>query len=377
VIAPVEKRVTMVVAESFADGYAPFSHATGLARALSKKGYQLSLIAEDTGPYHKNGLFARLKRFYRINRKALAALSQSDLVLARGHFAHFPWVLVARMRGIPVMHEMNGQVYDAAITYRWLAPLQWILTTSYQSQLRSSIGVACITAEIAENIRSHAPSIPLKVIGNGVDQEIFYPRQKDADNKNTDANPPEPFVIFPSSLTAWHGVSTLLDAIKHPAWPKNLNVAIVGDGVQSQIVKEAAAVDSRIHHMSLLKQQALANLMRKASLGLCLIDSLSERGLVEVLPLKLFEMMASELAVVASDVPGQSGVITQTGAGVLVPPKDPAELAKTVAAIFESDARTQMGQLGRKAVLEQYCWDHRAEEYCDFIAHTLAPTKLA
>jgi glycosyltransferase involved in cell wall biosynthesis len=355
-------QITMVVAESMADGYAPFAHTHGLSTALSKKGYRVRVIAEDSGPYHKTHFLARLMRYYKINLKAMIALGRTDIMVARGHFAHLPWVWIAHLRGVPVLHEMNGHVYDVATTHRWLTFAQKIITGSYKKQFSTSAGVSCITEEIAGGVRTLGVSVPLKVIGNGVDQDIFYPRQN-----LEPPQPAEPFAVFASSLTAWHGVSTLLQAINCPEWPAKLKLMIVGDGVQSQIVKDAAARDPRIQYAGLLSQKELGALMCKASLGLCLVDSLTERGLEEVLPLKLFEMMASGLAIIVTDIPGQRDVISSSGAGHIVPAKDPAALARAVADLFESKDRENMGIAGLRAVSDKFSWDHRADEFSNFI----------
>jgi glycosyltransferase involved in cell wall biosynthesis len=359
-------RLTMVAAESLTEGFAPFSHTVGLAKALSRIGYNIDIIGEDSGPYHGSSFLARIWRYLKVNARAIRALGRSDIMIARGHFAHLPWTFVASLRGIPVVHEMNGQVFDAATTHRWLAFAQSIITSSYRRQFRRSAGIACVTSEIAESVRMLGVKAPVTVIGNGVDVETFYPSVAPSDDL---------FAVFPSSLTAWHGVSTLLAAIEDPAWPKNLRLMIVGDGAHSQDIRDAAQNDERIQYLGLLRQKELSVLLRNATIGLSLVEHLPERVVGEVYPLKLFEMMASGLPIVATDVRGQSDVVNQSGAGILVPEKDPVALARAVSDLFARGNKREIGARGAAAVAAGYSWDHRAAELSRFVEVVMADSR--
>ncbi|MFM9974912.1 MAG: glycosyltransferase family 4 protein, partial [Beijerinckiaceae bacterium] len=362
-VANEKMRMAVVCAESIADGYAPFSHIHGLTQALDRRGYSTTIIAKDSGSYHESSILSRLMRYAAINWQAIRATRHSDIMLARGHFAHLPWVIIASLRRVPVIHEMNGMLFDAATTHRWLSFAQGIISLSYRWQFALSHGITCVTAEIAANVRSLKGKAPITIISNGVDLSTFYPSAA----STATSTPARRFAIFLSALAPWHGINTLLNAVAHPDWPADLDLVIVGDGAQSAVVRQHAAKDKRIRYMGLLPHKELSSLVRRATIGLSLVESLAERGLTEVYPLKLFEMMASGVPVIGTDVPGQREIIIKAKAGMLVPPQNAVALAKAVAALHANPERRTIGLAGVEAVKTGYSWAQRAEELDAFI----------
>jgi hypothetical protein len=149
--------ITIVSAESMTDGYAPFAHSQGLKSAFEKLGHQISVVGRDDGPYHDAGFMTRLFRYLIVNWNAMMALRSSDLMIARSHFANLPWTIVARLISKPVIHEMNGMVFDAATTHQWLHSFQIVITASYKWKFRMATGIVCITEQIAEHVKAFAP----------------------------------------------------------------------------------------------------------------------------------------------------------------------------------------------------------------------------
>ena len=64
-------------------------------------------------------------------------------------------------------------------------------------------------------------------------------------------------------------------------------------------------------------------------------------------PLTLLEAMALGRAVVASDIPGMQEVIGPSGAGLLVSPNDPVDLARGVVELVQDEDRRR--ELGTRA----------------------------
>jgi glycosyltransferase involved in cell wall biosynthesis len=337
-----------------ADGYAPSAHIHGISDALRGLGHHVHVIGEDSGPYHDAGLCGRVVRYSRINRRAKAALGDVDLMLARAHFAHWPWVMAARRRGIPVVHEMNGLMFDAATSYPWLVPAQALINRSYSAQFACAAGVTCTSGEIADHLRGQGVQAPISIVGNGVDPSLFYPAMRPVEG--------ELRAIFPSALAPWHGVETLLAAVEHAAWPENLVLEIAGDGVQADVVMERARVNPRVRYLGLLGRHELAAHLRSATIGLCLVEATLHRGVSEVYPLKLFELMASGLPIVATDLLGQREIVRGAGAGLIVPARDSAALAVAVRDLLARADHVSMGLAGAAAVRTQHNWRIRAIE---------------
>jgi glycogen(starch) synthase len=80
-------------------------------------------------------------------------------------------------------------------------------------------------------------------------------------------------------------------------------------------------------------------------------------------PNKLFEAMAAGVAVVASDLPGMAGIVRESGAGLLVDPTDPADIARALVAILDAppDERAAYGLRALAAAHETYNWERQLD----------------
>lgn len=79
---------------------------------------------------------------------------------------------------------------------------------------------------------------------------------------------------------------------------------------------------------------------------------------IDALPVKMFEYMAAGIPVIASDFPLWKNIIEGCKCGICVDPLNPEAIAKAVEYIFQHKKEaSQMGQNGKKAVLEKYNWE--------------------
>jgi len=79
-------------------------------------------------------------------------------------------------------------------------------------------------------------------------------------------------------------------------------------------------------------------------------------------PLKLFEYMASHSAIVASDLPAWSDVVSDGETALLVPPSDVDALAEAIQRVKDDpDLRAQLADNAYQQVMSQYTWSARAE----------------
>jgi glycosyltransferase involved in cell wall biosynthesis len=344
-------KVLLVSAESLVEGYAANARINANLGVLTLLGHSATVIGEDDGPYFEASLWQRLKRYLRVNRRVVDAMADHDVLIARGHFAHLPWVFLAWLRGKPIIYEMNGFVFDAMTTYGGLRVVQPLIKRVYMLQFRMATTIMCLSSEIAAHIRKLGDYPSITTVANGVDSNLFHP---------TDGATSENYAIFASSLAPWHGTDTLLDAVNSPHWPSDLKLVIAGDGVQADAVRQRAAGTPLIEYVGLLDRARLADLMRRASIGLCLIQPVARRKVSEVYPLKLYEMMASGLPIVATDLPGQREVVENSGAGIVVPLNDPESIARAVRNLYVNPRRRDIGLAAAAAVRERFDWRYGA-----------------
>ena len=79
--------------------------------------------------------------------------------------------------------------------------------------------------------------------------------------------------------------------------------------------------------------------------------------------IKLFEYMSVGLPVLISDFPKLKALIERLDAGMAVDPTSPEAIARAIEFLHENPAvRRRMGDNGRRAVREQFNWEHEEQK---------------
>lgn len=88
-------------------------------------------------------------------------------------------------------------------------------------------------------------------------------------------------------------------------------------------------------------------------------------------PLKLFEYMAAGRAIVASDLPAWSDVLSDGETALLVPPGDKAAWADALIRLRDNpDLRVRLGKRARERAMTHYTWDARVKKILALIRST-------
>ena len=90
-------------------------------------------------------------------------------------------------------------------------------------------------------------------------------------------------------------------------------------------------------------------------------------------PLKLFEMMAAGLPVVASRLPALESYVADGREALLVPADDPASLAVALRRVLQDDAlHARLSEAGRASAAE-FTWDARGRAIATFASRLGTP----
>ncbi|MGH2464114.1 MAG: glycosyltransferase, partial [Candidatus Limnocylindrales bacterium] len=212
-----------------------------------------------------------------------------------------------------------------------------------------------VTPALAEAARARGAR-RVFVVPNGADTELFAPTAQ------TSVDLPARFVSFIGTLARWQGISTVIDALERPAWPEDVSLVVVGDGVMAETVQAQSAHDPRLVYLGRVAHRDVAGIIAR---GICGLSPMVEpgRSLSGVVPLKLFEALACGVAVIATDLPGQADIVRRDEVGVVIQPGDPDALAAAVAGLAADPAATQaMGRRARTVAVDHYSWASRAAE---------------
>lgn len=100
-----------------------------------------------------------------------------------------------------------------------------------------------------------------------------------------------------------------------------------------------------------------------ADIGLVVLHPGQGNEYVHSLPVKLFEYMAVGLPVIASDFPLWKEIIESNHCGLTVEPRNPKKIAQAIEYLLNNpELRREMGENGKKAVIETYNWEKESEK---------------
>jgi glycosyltransferase involved in cell wall biosynthesis len=340
---------------------------------------------------------ARLARAI-ANATALARRLRPALLHAASDHRNGAVALAVRDRtGLPAVYEVRGFLEET-----WLARLGSGDETAAGSQryelararetsvMRAVDAVVTLSATLrADIVARGAPPDRVVLAPNAVDSALLTARPDGAGFRRAYGVPDSAVVVGSvSTLNSYEGFGTLLTAaalLRDAGAP--VHVLLVGDGPDRAALRAQAAalglagqvtLPGRVRH-----HQALA---AHAALDIFVVPRIDARVTRLVTPLKPVEAMALGRPVVASQLPalaeligddagatGAAGAASAAGAvgaaGLLVPPDDPAALAKALAELRDDpELRQRLGAAGRDAVAAGRTWDRIAETYLELYA---------
>jgi glycosyltransferase involved in cell wall biosynthesis len=363
-------RLAYLSLETPRPGQASQTHIDEIIASLRDCGWQVELFATTRGGASARSSFLqRLLDYGRVQLALARRLREFDAIFFRSHFMALPLALLARWRKIPVVHEINGKPADIGVTYPALKPFSPVFAWLYRTQYRMAAHLIAVTEGLAQWARAFAGHDRVSVVSNGANTDLFKPDGPRADIAGR-------YVIFVGGLVAWHGIGTMLAALRDPAWPAEVRLVIVGDGIERGKV-EAATSDPRLLWLGRQPYEAIPALLRGALAALCVIEDQDGRSAAGVAPLKLFEAMACGVPVIASDLPFQAEIVRQANAGVVVPAGAADAIAETVAMLASDPTRALfLGAGGADYVTRAASWRQRSREV-DTVLRSLLPGNVA
>ena len=166
-------------------------------------------------------------------------------------------------------------------------------------------------------------------------------------------------VLFLGNLLGDRGLIEAVEAVVRARQEvPSMALAIIGDGPEyPRLADRIAALDAGefIRMLGWKGYRDHPPYYQHSTIGI--LPFLDTEHINITLANKLFDYMGAALPIVASDVRPMRRVLTETRAGVLVPPGDVAALARAMVELAKDpDRRRQLGARGRVAVEHEYAW---------------------
>lgn len=335
-------------------------------RAEAEQLHGFPLIPIDVPPRRKHKSIED-----RENRLFLARLEHQgeipDFIYERYSLWHPGGLYLARKLQVPFILEVNSPLPLETQRFRQLAN-ESLARGLARLLLRDSDGIVCVSEEIAKWViseRGHSEGV--KVIPNGVDEELFDPGklERPAELPPIDV----PLIGFTSTFRPWHGTDDLLSAfnilvneLKSPA-----HLLCLGDGPERSRFLQTAeemGIAEKVHCPGSLSHDQIPHWLSNCTVAVAPYPQLDHFWFS---PLKIFEYFCSGLPVVGSDV-GQVKELIGKEFGELIPIGDLKSMAISLKKFLDSpEEAKKRGSLAREWVLNNATWKIRASQVLELV----------
>lgn len=258
---------------------------------------------------------------------ALAYRGKVDVVLGTWAYPDgAASVALARLIGVPAVVKLHGS--DMNTVAKLPGPRRVL-----RLALRRAAHVVAVSRALAEEARALGVLADrVSVVTNGVDAELFHPRDRGAARRELGLGEGRRIVLYVGNLKKTKGVLDLANAFESIAsGSPDIDLAIVGGG---EAHGELAAVAARWPGRVTL---AGPRPLDEVPTWMAACDVIALPSWAEGTPNVILEALASGRRAVASAVGGIPDLITESALGELVPPRDVGALASTIARIARQD----------------------------------------
>jgi glycosyltransferase involved in cell wall biosynthesis len=206
----------------------------------------------------------------------------------------------------------------------------------------------------------------IHIIPNGVDVERFTPRPKNTGLVRSLGMEDRVVLGYISTLVSYEGVDTLLRAIeillRRGAKVSGL---VVGDGPELEPLRELTATLGIEEHVKLVGRVPHDQVMDYYStIDVFVVPRRNLRVCNLITPLKPFEAMAMERALLVSDVDALREIVAPPERGFTFKAEDPESLATEALRLVENpDLRRKLGETARAWVVRERTWARNGARY--------------
>lgn len=243
------------------------------------------------------------------------------------------------------------------LVHSYRQPTRWLNRATYSR----NGAVIAVSEAVAETVAAYKGPTP-HVIPNGV--SIFV-SQEEARRPRAELKIGSrvPLVVHVGNIRPQKGHSTLIDAVAlvKAAVPEVVVISIGGEKYRGDLERlrnqaRAKGLDDQLRFLG--RRHDARNFIAASDVVVNPAD-------VEGLPVSLLEALALKRPVVATAVGGVPSVIHHRKSGLLVPPNDPAALAKAMEEALKSPHSARWGAEGARIVEQRHGLDRMVSAYED------------
>lgn len=299
-----------------------------------------------------------------VNRFTRMIVSVSNILLlalrSKAAICHFhdpeliPVGIILKFCGRRVIYDVHEDLPRQILSKHWIHPI-FRRTISVLAELTEYI-----SAKIFDRIITATPTIAKRFPYKKTVTIQNFPFVNEL--KPTSGAPyiSRPYIVaYVGVLTETRGLNQMLKTMELIDGFPLTRLHIAGSiDIHDLTCSKAASPAGwlRTEFLGEIDRTQVQQLLSQARLGLVLFHP--EPNHINAQPNKLFEYMSAGIPVIASDFPLWREIIGDTGAGLLVDPLNPDQIARAIEWIFTHEEEAEiMGKRGQKAVQILYNWE--------------------
>lgn len=162
-------------------------------------------------------------------------------------------------------------------------------------------------------------------------------------------------VCYVGGIAQIRGIKEVVKAMEFTISNARLN--LVGAFSEKAVEEETKSYSGwqKVNELGFLDRVGVGNMMSYSKAGIVTFHPLPNH--IDAQPNKMFEYMSAGLPIITSNFPLWKEIVEGNNCGICVNPLEPKEIAQAIEYIITHPKEAeQMGQNGKKAVLEKYNW---------------------
>jgi glycosyltransferase involved in cell wall biosynthesis len=197
------------------------------------------------------------------------------------------------------------------------------------------------------------------VIYNGVDTEVFDPKTDPSFFEEKYRLHGKKVLLYTGRLVPNKGVQYLIDAFAMLGDEfDGLKLLISGKGPMEDELKSKVGrlgLGEKIEFLGFTPSERLVQLYASS-------DAVVVPSTYDPMPIVLLEAMSMKKALISTSAGGIPEVVKDGITGILVPPADPAALARAIGRVLQEGVAEKMGNAARNLAEEQFTWERVARQ---------------
>jgi glycosyltransferase involved in cell wall biosynthesis len=269
-----------------------------------------------------------------------------------------PALVFSKIFKIPLVMEVNGLMLDE-IRMRDVPTFYLnLIRLSEKIYYQQASQIIVVTEGIKKEITNTyaIPENKIKVINNGVNTEKFKPMEDENDLKAKYNLENKKIVMFVGIFVEWQGLEYLIESAPKVIEKRPDTIfLLVGDGPLKERLVNKVEKNGLMEYFIFTGFVPHDQVPSFISISdVCVVPKKPLKSGYS--PLKLYEYMASGKSIIATRTDGFE-ILEKSKSGILINPKNSNQFSNSIVKLLQNESlRKQMGENGRRYVIENFSW---------------------